>query len=515
MKEERREEQKGKMERGKYRSSSIVQWREMRERKGRIERKDGKRERWNEGQRREKQKGKMERGKYRSSSIVQWGNVQGDEMKEGNIERRNHGTRIAVVVAGILCLVAANSYAQLSGYASASYGYHSNPLYNSESLGDQLLQGYIEIQHRTDWSRSFLNVGYVGGLMLFKRIADRTYYEHNIQTHVGIAMGLPQPAKPEGEESSDEESGEEGDEETDRDSTGSYLDFGTLVGARHDKKVYREFNNLGVELWGTWRFHLGTVLIGRVTDRAGYRSYTSLSDLSNLTNQLLFEVGTYTPHGLSYGGLLGFGLKYFTKATYDTSLFASTEEIATKSQGKGKGGAKLVTSNGKKVLANGTKDLSPQLSIGAYVTTQWASGSMRGEAGFRNNLGTTSRYLAQYANTTILNEDIYNDHFNYEGPEAKLSVQQRTPGNLEVHLTALLQRKSFSAPALALDGTQMADNRIDLHGSVELEVTRYIQITEQLGLSVGINAGVVRNQSNDDYNDFTVHSIALSIGMGW
>jgi hypothetical protein len=434
---------------------------------------------------------------------------------EGKMERRNErGMRswawtTSVILVGCV-LVFQTGWSQLSGFTSVGYGYNSNPLYNYETIGDRILQGYVEIQHRAEWSRSFLGTSYVGGLMLFDQLRERTYYEHSLYSHYLMKMGSKSPST-DAARLEDERNGNEDD----RDSSETYLDVGARLSARHDREEYREFDNLGVELIGSWRFPLSSFLFGRVSDQAGYRSYVHLTDLSNLTNQILFDVGAYIPNKLSYGGIVAFGVKSFTKAAYDTSVFTTPSEIATKSQGKGKGGSKLVTTNSKKVLANGTHDFSCQLSVAGYAERTWGTGALRGTFGYRTNLGTESRYLAQYANSTFLNEDIYNDHFSYEGPDARLFFRQTIPGKIQVNVAATAQRKRFSAPALALDGTQTADNRIDLHGNVDVTVSRYFSLSDAIGLDAGITGTLARNQSNDAYNDYSAQSIAISFGIGW
>jgi hypothetical protein len=79
----------------------------------------------------------------------------------------------------------------------------------------------------------------------------------------------------------------------------------------------------------------------------------------------------------------------------------------------------------------------------------------------------------------------------------------------------LFQQKLFGAPALDLVGTKTADQRVDLRAFSELYISRYFNLSENLGMGVALSSGFVRNQSNDAYNDFSSYYISLSIGFGF
>ncbi|MFZ1705790.1 MAG: hypothetical protein WAT79_15695, partial [Saprospiraceae bacterium] len=125
------------------------------------------------------------------------------------------------------------------------------------------------------------------------------------------------------------------------------------------------------------------------------------------------------------------------------------------------------------------------------------------------------RYLAQYANTTFLTEDIYNDYFSYEGYEIKSQITQKLFYDIELKLDLSFQQKLFGAPALDLIGNKTADQRVDLRTFSELYISRYFNLSDNVGMGVALSSGFVRNQSNDAYNDFSAYYISLSIGFGF
>lgn len=427
---------------------------------------------------------------------------------------------MGIVVGSILLLVpAGESYSQFAGYMSATYGHHQNPLYNYEELSDQLRQTYTELQYTNAWSTSAVKLTYVSGLMIFNRFTDRNYYEHNLSGKYGIAfsstgVNSDQARSP----TKEKEDGGDEEEETEAsptDSTSSYLDIGLKVGARHDKATYKEFDNIGSSASASYRFEISDDWFLRISNTLDYRRYVYLPELSNLTDAVSLQMGTASGSSLALGLRTGVGLKHYTSSLYDTARFEATRTFVYKPAGKGKPGAKIRVPSSKLILINSDSDNILQLSMGTYLTTTWSDGSAGVEFLYRRNPGSPSRYLAQYVNTSILNEDIYNDHFSFEGPEVRVRFTQMLPLGLQSILTVEHQRKRFGAPAVSLLGEQCADNRIDLRHRIEVYLSKYIEITDGIGMDVALGTEALRNQSNDAYNDFFVFQISGSIGIGF
>ncbi len=132
-------------------------------------------------------------------------------------------------------LFVANNFAQLSLYSSASYGYFQNPLYNYQELDDQLKQTYTELNYTKLFKSSKLNLSYVSGLVLFNRFEDRNYYEHNLTSTYLIDF-------------KDDNLAEDYSENSSNDSISPALKFALKVGGRHDKDIFKDFNNFGTSL---------------------------------------------------------------------------------------------------------------------------------------------------------------------------------------------------------------------------------------------------------------------------
>ncbi len=409
----------------------------------------------------------------------------------------------SIVIALLAVLGAAPGKAQFSGYASSSYGYHSNPLSNYAGTPDHFLQGYWQLDYRTPSPSSEFTLGYLGGLMVFRNLALRDYYEHRVT--VGVLQRYP---------GSTEKAEDEEDEPPFR---GRTLELGARVGARHDRSEYRQFDNWGGDVFTTYTWGVGTPGSFALSNETGLRRYANVPELDNLTSVFSLRRTAGATEGTRYSLFGGAGIKHYVTSEVDTSVFA-TVGSSSSSNGRGKGKGKGIfsgTGNGKKdLLVNASSVNTIQLHVGVGVAWQWEGGSAHSEVLYRIDPGSKTRILAQYTNSTLLSEDLYNDFFSHAGPEFKLTLRQKLPLGFNVTAGVVAQRRKYLSPAYTLDGLESASARVDLHGKLELSLTRWIALGESLGFDVGVGGELVRNQSNDAYNDFSGSQYSLVVGIG-
>ena len=408
------------------------------------------------------------------------------------------------------------AFCQVSGFGSLAYGYHESPLNNYENIPDRLTQGYIELNALRESPQTRLGLGYVGGYTGFETFNDRNYYEHSLTGSITTTLNkrvMSRPSTP--VRVSDDTTGEDQESTPATDFTINSLLFALKASARHDKLEHRDFDNYAGELLVAYKPAIGRNARLSVTNTAGYRNYTRLPELSNITESLAARLGRRVGGTLEFGIQATGGLKYYTSAVYDTALFESQRTYVQQASGKGKGGAKLLVPSSKQILISPGTSRSFQISPGVYLTETWSQGSFQSEILYRNNLGTATRYLAQYVNTTFLSEDIYNDHFSYGGPGIRMLYRQQLPWGFRSSLNVEGDRKEFSAPALDLEGAQIADRRLDNRVFAEWELSHSIHLSGNLDLDVTVTTSYIRNQSNDNYNDFSAFSVATSMGIGF
>ena len=361
--------------------------------------------------------------------------------------------------------------AQISGYVSATQGGSSNPLYDYAMVSDRTTEGYWELNYSDENEERTWEVGYVGGVMLFHDLAPRNYLEHRMVVKY---------------------------------QAGGFLLSGKF-GARHDRPEFKVYDNLGLEATGgvTWGEEGETRT--SLTDRFGFRSYTYLQELSNVSNELELSVKTGKATGFSFRSSLTFGVKHFTTNAIDTSALDVVNGQGN-GNGQGKKQALLVVSS----TAN-----SFQIAGMVGLGMGWSDGGVEGELRYRVDPGSDTRFLTQVANATILGEDIYNDHFSYAGPELALMVRQTLPLDLRLGVSAGVQRKHYLVPAYDLLGVETDPDRVDLRGEVEGSLARSFSLGGDVSLDLTVSVSALRNQSNDTYNDFSVRSLGVSLGVGW
>jgi hypothetical protein len=411
--------------------------------------------------------------------------------------------------AGLLLIIFATTpaTAQFSGFMSAGYGYNSNPLYNYEELSDQLRQSYLELGYVHQMPSARLQAVYVGGLTLFNRFEGRNYYEHSVAGQY-LATLSTIPAR-------DDEEEYTGDNPfSSPDSSDTELGIDLRLGARHDKTEYEVFDNFGAGLGGFVRWAPGAAVRTRVLLQTGLRNYNNLDVLSNITTELHGELTT-RPGRFTAGVRAGGGFKHYTEELVDTSLYADPSGT-TKTPGKGKGGAKVQPPGGSKnLLANAQTTTTWQIVGGVHAASAWNGGTAMAQALYRHNPGSPDRYLTQYASTTMLTEDIYNDHYSWSGPEFRLRVTQALPLGLRAVSNGEYLDKTFGFPALSLLGEPVAAERNDNRFGIDIYLSRFIPVGGSVGLDVALGAEYVSNASNDEYNDYSTSSVTLSLGVGF
>ncbi len=400
--------------------------------------------------------------------------------------------------------------AQVSGYLSGSYGHNGNPLSNYEEVSDQLAQSYMELKYLNDAPRSQFKAEYVGGLMLFNRFAGRNYYEHTLGAGYTARYAKQKPAR----------QATEADEEDDEASPfiGNLLEFGAKLGARHDRRAYKEFDNTGVEATASYTMMAGERTSLRLGNQIIYRKYIYLNDLSNLTDIVEVRYGKMPGSEAGVGVFVSAGIKHYSTATYDTTLVESITPGGSSGNGKGKGKGNSGSAPGqskKSNIVNATSRNSYQLTAGVAMGVRWGSCLVDGQILYRYDPGGATRYLLQYVNSSLLTEDIYNDFFSYQGLEGSVSLQQNFPLELKAVLVLHASPRKYSAPAFALDAVETAPHRKDLRSLAELTISKTFPLSGGIDLEVTLLTGCVRNQSNDAYNDYSAAAVSLGLGISF
>ncbi len=408
-----------------------------------------------------------------------------------------------------ILLFPAIATAQLSGYLSTSYGFNGNPLYNYEQTSDQISQSYIELHHESDFDYSSLDFGYTGGLMLYNHLADRNFYEHSLSGRWNVVV-----------REDDEDDGKV-------DSAGAYLASELKFTGRYDKSAFEVYDNGSGGLNVSYRTMVDNPMFMRFTNKAEYRSYTLVPELSNITDILAVSLGSRRRDRVSFEFVGSIGLKHYTTTLTDTSTYTTITPTGSgtgsgnghghgKGNGVGNGGSTTAPGfvKNQHLYVTAESNTSWQYAIGGLIEKQWEKSSLQVGLVYRSN-PTTVRYVAQYVNTSTLSEDIYNDHFAYEGPEAGAKFTQAFPFRINSTFQLQLASRTYSAPALSLDGVQTADKRKDTQVAFEVTFSKPFTLFGGVDLELNLTGAVARNQSNDEYNNYSASAVALGVGIGF
>jgi hypothetical protein len=128
--------------------------------------------------------------------------------------------------------------------------------------------------------------------------------------------------------------------------------------------------------------------------------------------------------------------------------------------------------------------------------------------GYQINLQKEVRYLgSDYG--VVSDDEIFDDHYGYEGPQASLMLTQMLPWEMQARLTGSWQRRTYASQS-AYDalGTLVAADRLDTR--MALNVQLHIPI-DWLGCTVGLAYDYIRNTSNDTFFTYGNNAITLQL----
>ncbi len=426
------------------------------------------------------------------------------------------------------------AFAQVSFYTSLGYGYDQNPLYNYQLLPDQTRTGYVEADylHQTDLSN--LTFQYVGGLGMFNHFSPRDFYEHRLGGSYSVDVnstpnnrtvsGKGRVTEDDTLQSSDDSLSVQDSSSSSIDSNSGnvhtasppdtvddYVGIGGMVGARHDRQAFEQFDNIAGSASASYRFAFTPRTYFRIENTLGGRSFTHLVQLSHVDDVLSLELGRHDASLTTLAFEASIGEKYYTVSQYDTTQFERTRSFVPNGQGKGKTGAILVPSQ-KKIFIQPQGNGTVQSVLGALLGYQLDGITTFWDFAYRWNLKSATRYLALTSSASLFSKNIYDDVFSYQGPGVTFTANGKWIAQLQWILTMNYQLENYGVPALSLIGQTIASRRTDKHGSVELYVSDPLVVQGDTQLEVFIDATWVSNRSNDQYNNFA--SSAISGGLG-
>jgi len=442
----------------------------------------------------------------------------------GSRSRRCMSRCVVIVLASLASVFPLAAQASL--YTSVSSGYHGNPLYNYLGESDQLRQLYVEAGYRRGIPTSLFDLRYVGGYVRFNRFADRTYYEHSVTLRydrlLSGAVVVPganatAAADPEGQEDGSDEDEEEA--AWSDDGRGTVFALTVRPSARHDRAMYKEFDNAGVDVTAGLRTVFSDRFAAAAENIAGIRHYPFLTGLSNMSEQVRLRAGILVSPSAEAGVQVTAGFKDYFLIAYDTSRFEETESysIVLTNVYKGKQLIRVDTSyesSGKTIVKRPSNTVMFQAAPGVYGSAKWDGGNIKAAGSYRFNSPTSLHSLVANIRSLSLNEDLYNDHFSYAGPDVQIDLYQILPLNVQFMCSVDWSARRYEHPAFDLAGVEAAAERRDTRSSAEIYIARSFPVSEHLSIECAVGMSFMRNASNDAYNDYSLSSVSFTIGAG-
>jgi hypothetical protein len=131
-------------------------------------------------------------------------------------------------------------------------------------------------------------------------------------------------------------------------------------------------------------------------------------------------------------------------------------------------------------------------------------------ATYLTNIQKESRYLSS-SYGIISDDEIFDDHYAYEGPQGSIMISQLINENLMVRAAAGVQTKLYSSrPAFDIMGTQTADQRKDIRRYLTFLTQGYI---ESLNLTASAQYDYIFNSSNDEYYHYTNNALSITFSL--
>jgi hypothetical protein len=411
-------------------------------------------------------------------------------------------------------------FGQMNMYNSTSMGFDRNAQFNYMKSGDQIKTNYLELNYILDTETTLTSISYISGLQLYNNFYTRNYYEHSLTA--GYQWKFLSEKKEEHEQEiqdSIETLNEEADEA--EDSTDSYLDIFTKGGIRHDKSEFKEFDNSRVAMVASFRFPVYNNINLRITNSIEYRRYTYLPELSNVLENIIFQFGNDFGDTFNYSISAAFGSKMFIVPFSDTTLFESLlpgditmliKKIPTGSGKEERIDTSFILSSRKLNEKTSADNLA---SLVITVENKWNPVTFFCSAGYRVKISDGARFLGHYANTQILTEDIYNDAFDSEGAIFDLRFTFPLIWGIKTIINPTVVTKNYNNAALNLEGQIINIQRKDITSSVDFILSRQFILSGSLTADLYINYTLNRNQSNDEYNNYSGYSVLTGIAVGF
>lgn len=132
---------------------------------------------------------------------------------------------------------------------------------------------------------------------------------------------------------------------------------------------------------------------------------------------------------------------------------------------------------------------------------------------YQYNLQKQSRYLTSEEGYMISDDELFDDHYGYEGLHSTLSLIHLLTETVTLKATGGFMEKQYSSlPAFDLSGTLVADQRKDTRSYINLLFQKDFV---DLGFAVKAALDLIENTSNDPFYSYSNTAVTVEIVVPW
>ena len=360
-----------------------------------------------------------------------------------------------------LVITLSTSWSQTNIEAAVGTMLDDNVNNNSLRLSDRITT--LGLQAGYDWITDATNTGleYSGSYNYFGIVPGRTYQYHTAGFTFAQLFGEEQQ---------------------------TLWKSGASYGIRSDREDYAFYDHTSLSVYTTIKTPLSENILGRTGYTFRTMRFSELEAFDYAEHSLFAQTSFFLPSRTTVIAEASLGYKLYRTPNDDSSVV---------NRGRGRGSS--VTSSPSVTQATGLVRIGQGLGENTGV-------SLTG--GYQINLQKEVRYLgSDYG--VVSDDEIFDDHYGYEGPQASLMLTQMLPWEMQARLTGSWQRRTYASQS-AYDalGTLVAADRLDTR--MALNVQLHIPI-DWLGCTVGLAYDYIRNTSNDTFFTYGNNAITLQL----
>lgn len=377
--------------------------------------------------------------------------------------------RHALSVAGLSLLLSASASAQWTLGLEVGALIDDNAFNNALQIKDRLTEVVFQAGH--DWETESGNTQllYTGTLDYFSLLPARSFQLHSAGLNYAHLSG-------------------EEDE--------TLVNLGGSFALRRDHAEFNIYDySLGTASGGV-RTYLSDILLLKGGYTFSLASFPNLREFDYLEHLLVLQGALSLPSRTTIIVEGNLGFKDYTTANADTA--GSTGTMGGQ-YGRGGGVAEAD--------APGVTQFTGAIRLGQGIT-EWTGVSLTGQV--QVNLRKDARYLT-IEGGVLTDDELFDDHYGYEGPMASLMLTQILPAEFRLRGTGAFQERRYSnRPAFDMAYVQVADQRIDRRTTARLELEKGFA---SLGLQLSFAFEHIVNASNDVF--YTYRNDAISFRLGY